>query len=536
MEEKYDDIQGPREATDVPHFEGYSEQRYSSCAFWIYRLLVFRGAFSVFDPIKDANVGDVLHVKSECLEHYLFCDVRANFWIDTAPSSVSAIGVWNRTLLIRMGSPRRGFSAHRSGFVSRTCILAILASKGKELPPGTIEVMIRWGGWQAVTGAKTLLRIYARKVIDKYLDPYGLSLGYDLSDKAWELKRKEYLGLPRHPKVPVIDRGRNSLPLQIRVHVWRCRRWMDFQKALNRACAKIMAAAVADRDIMPVHRYRQGRRALSMYVSEHSELEVVQEYTDLLAMRAHVWASCVRDTIDFCETAFFKDGIVARPDKYMKGKLFVGFLKDVHIGHIRMDGTVDRDGWEGDLSDAGWDCEGEVCMARNEDSECKRMMSYQMQAFVGQLPMKCAPRGTMPGGVSHSQRSGKFTSFVYVQVMTPSLPRQLLRLHLRTSVEVTRHEEATTCRDAAMMYLTDGRCREKNLSGMPCVDWDSFKHTKPVKDFKLEVKEYNAAENTFLAHDGFLDRMDRKVASARMLKPHERIRFGVAETVIDRAT
>ena len=95
---------------------------------------------------------------------------------------------------------------------------------------------------------------------------------------------------------------------------------------------------------------------------------------------------------------------------------------------------------------------------------------------------------------------------------------------------VTRHEEATTCRDAAMMYLTDGRCREKNLSGMPCVDWDSFKHTRPVKDFKLEVKEYNAAENTFLAHDGFLDRMDRKAASARMLKPHERIRFGVAET------
>ena len=150
-EEKYDDIQGPREATDVPHLEGYSKQRYSSCAFWIYRLLVFKGAFSMFDPIKHANVGNVLHVKLECLEHYLFCDVRANFWIDTAPSSVSAIGVWNRTLLIRMGSPGRGFSAHRSGFVSRTCILAILASKGKELPPGTIEVMIRWGGWQAVT-------------------------------------------------------------------------------------------------------------------------------------------------------------------------------------------------------------------------------------------------------------------------------------------------------------------------------------------------------------------------------------------------
>ena len=44
-EEKYDNIQGPREATDVPPCEGYGEMLYSSCAFWIYRLLVFRGVF-----------------------------------------------------------------------------------------------------------------------------------------------------------------------------------------------------------------------------------------------------------------------------------------------------------------------------------------------------------------------------------------------------------------------------------------------------------------------------------------------------------
>ena len=81
-----------------------------------------------------------------------------------------------------MGSLGRGCSAHRAGFVSRTCILAILNSKGTELSPGTIEMMIRWGGWQAATGAKTVLRIYARKIIDKYLDPYRLSLGYELSD------------------------------------------------------------------------------------------------------------------------------------------------------------------------------------------------------------------------------------------------------------------------------------------------------------------------------------------------------------------
>lgn len=218
-DEKYDDIQGPRNATDVPHREGYKEMRHNSCAYWIYRLLVFRGAFDVFDPIQHANEGDILRVRPECFEHFLFCDVRPNFWIDTAPSSVSAIGIWNGTLLIRMGSPGRGFFAHRSGFVSRTCISAILASKGKELSPGTIEVMIRWGGWQAITGVKTVLSIYARKVIDEYLDPYGLSLGYELSDEAWEDKKQQYLGRPRYPKDPVVDRGRNKRPLQFRVHM-----------------------------------------------------------------------------------------------------------------------------------------------------------------------------------------------------------------------------------------------------------------------------------------------------------------------------
>lgn len=64
----------------------------------------------------------------------------------TAPTSTNTISNWNRTLLIRYGSPPRGFSSHRSGFVSRTCILAILHNKGTELPPGVVDMMVRAGG------------------------------------------------------------------------------------------------------------------------------------------------------------------------------------------------------------------------------------------------------------------------------------------------------------------------------------------------------------------------------------------------------
>jgi len=55
-------------------------------------------------------------------------------------------------------------------------------------------------------------RIYARKVIDKYLDAYSLSLGHELSDEGWEAKKREYLGQSRFPKEAIVDRGRKILP------------------------------------------------------------------------------------------------------------------------------------------------------------------------------------------------------------------------------------------------------------------------------------------------------------------------------------
>ena len=64
---------------------------------------------------------------------FLFCDVNAHYWIDTAPVHVNTLGNWTRKLLVRMGSAPRGFSAHRSGFVARACIHAIMRAKGVQL-------------------------------------------------------------------------------------------------------------------------------------------------------------------------------------------------------------------------------------------------------------------------------------------------------------------------------------------------------------------------------------------------------------------
>lgn len=211
-EEKYDDIQGPRHGYDNLDTNDYCDQAWNSAAYWIYKLLVIRGVFDVFDPIMLSSTGDQLPIRPECSEFYLFCEASPNYWIDTAPVSVSTLGNWNKHILTSMGSSARGFSSHRSGFVSRICILAIMHSQGRELPEGTLEVMVRAGGWQAVTGARTVLRVYARAVIDKYIDMYSLSLGYDRTPEQWQAHKAAYLGESCFPEHPIVDCGRSTFP------------------------------------------------------------------------------------------------------------------------------------------------------------------------------------------------------------------------------------------------------------------------------------------------------------------------------------
>ena len=153
--------------------------------------------------MKHAKAGSILDIRPECLDYHTqhditFYDMKGNVSIDTTALSVSMIGIWNKTLLERLGSPGPGRSL--SVHLFRTCVLTFAGSRGKELSLGIIKVMIRWVGWQAVTGAKTVLRTYAREETHKCSDPYSLSLDHELRDKVWEARRKEYLGVPQISK------------------------------------------------------------------------------------------------------------------------------------------------------------------------------------------------------------------------------------------------------------------------------------------------------------------------------------------------
>lgn len=236
-QEKFDDKQGPREATDEPHdssdSSSYAEECWVSAAFWVYRLLVLRDVFTEFNPMLSAKEGDVLQVRVDCLQYYLVCDAQLNFWIDTAPTSVCTIGCWNKVLLCNLGTKPRGFSSHRSGFVSRSCILAIFAHRGKQRPAGTLEMVTRWGGWQVVTGTKTVMDIYARRISDHFVDPYSMINGLRVvmyNGSVLLSASSTWVNLCFLKGV--VDWGRTQQPLQLRVVAWRSLLWQQHQSGL----------------------------------------------------------------------------------------------------------------------------------------------------------------------------------------------------------------------------------------------------------------------------------------------------------------
>ena len=156
-----------------------------------------------------------------------------------------------------------------------------------------------------ITGTKTLMDIYARKILDQFVDPYSMINGYEGSDEHWERKRKQYLGDPVFPDKAVVDWGRTQQPLQLRVVVWRSLLWQQHQCNLNTVCNDIMLATLADEDIMPIHRYRQARRAFNVYLTIYASTSLVKSYRQLMAMRVKLLQNCITTGIKQAEESFF---------------------------------------------------------------------------------------------------------------------------------------------------------------------------------------------------------------------------------------
>ena len=72
----------------------------------------------------------------------------------------------------------------------------------------------------------------------------------------------------------------------------------------NSSVARIMRATELDPEVMPVHRYRQARRAYCLYRSLHAGGDNVQRVKAMLGMRRGLWKACLAEVLCDCGKAF----------------------------------------------------------------------------------------------------------------------------------------------------------------------------------------------------------------------------------------
>ena len=148
------------------------------------------------------------------------------------------------------------------------------------------------------------------------------------------------------PSSPVIDVGRDRLPLQFRLLVWRSPVWSNFLQALNKCAAFIMQAAYRDAAVMPVDRYRQARRAFVLYQKWHSKSPVCVQYLDMCGKRVQHWKECVAHVEQQCKLQFcrqFHQSIAVNQYAYFGQDESTGVmavLHKVHVGFVAVSGDI----------------------------------------------------------------------------------------------------------------------------------------------------------------------------------------------------
>ena len=217
--------------------------------------------------------------------------------------------------------------------------MSVMQQKGQQLPEGTLNTICRAGGWQAATGVTTLLRVYARKVLDEHIDMYSLSLGYEVGESGWAQRLKSYLGDPVFPPEGHIDIGRSQVPMQVRFYAWYSPEWQKFQHSMNAMCADVMVLAKADTTIMQMHRYCQERRAFTMYLKKYRSSSLVQNYVTGCKMRVTLWKAVLKKALQDCLSSFVQACPVDKAELYFRSRQYLQFLKVMHIGNTTCDMT-----------------------------------------------------------------------------------------------------------------------------------------------------------------------------------------------------
>lgn len=309
------------------------EDMYRRPAYWIYRFLVMRAVFSEVDPVASGHVGKTFSARAECMEEYLMCQCWGEEWVGSMPVAPYTLSHWNRKLLKRMGCPPRGFSSHRRGCATRALALSVFKSKGAGVDPATIEVITRWGGWEAISGARTVYKVYTGPILDTCLDGAALGLGQAPSDEHLETRYLQFMGCITHPSDVIVEKGRIMDPLRFRYMVWHDEDVAMHRRNVTACVASILETAAADTNLCPVRRFYSPRRLLNVAMGHADYAHRVMEYRRCRAS----YTTCMHD-----KRSMLAREVTSQVQLMMRFRTYIPWteaIMPVHLG-----GTWDREG------------------------------------------------------------------------------------------------------------------------------------------------------------------------------------------------
>jgi hypothetical protein len=170
--------------------------------------------------------------------------------------------------------------------VTREVINHIMTNRGQMVSDADLHGIVRKGGWQEMTGVKTVMRVYAKKILDHFLDGQGGASGRVINDAVWAARLRMLCG-PDHTFPDATRKASGPLvlccPLAVKFMVWRSNMWQT-QIARARALADdAMRKALKDRQIMPMRRWQEDGTALAAYVRKMRTVPAL--VTDLTALK-----------------------------------------------------------------------------------------------------------------------------------------------------------------------------------------------------------------------------------------------------------
>lgn len=262
-----------------------------SFSYWIYKILNMRGAFKGgWDPLNGSKAGDVLQLKGECLDWFLYCDCVGDVHMDTMPVSKEKLGVWTSRVLERMGRLPRPYSAHRRGMVTRALSVNIYKNKGLGISGALENALLRVGGWDATVGGQTLRATYEGKSLEDLLDRQGLSNGSSVGDEVWRDRWKEIKGADIHLPCPVVQKfKRSSGCIGVKAIAMRDELYLLHMSKMNAAGQQVRLLWQGDYEICPIDRYDTERGLFSSVMKKYKLSECCRSVVLLRSQQLSVW-------------------------------------------------------------------------------------------------------------------------------------------------------------------------------------------------------------------------------------------------------